>query len=109
MYHIVFSDQVKADMSLVKKMIAEGADVHACDDMGQNLMHEVARYHGAEMCYFLLSCKININLGQWCTPPPNAANAGFLATPPPPKKTNGVIRRERYFLNTLLRQKMSRI
>ena len=64
MYHVVFSYQVKADMSLVKKMIAEGADVHACDDMGQNLMHEVARYHGAEMCYFLLSCKININLGQ---------------------------------------------
>ena len=64
MYHVVFSYKVKADMSLVKKMIAEGADVHACDDMGQNLMHEVARYHGAEMCYFLLSCKININLGQ---------------------------------------------
>ena len=29
----------------------------------------------------------------------------FFATPPPPKKTNGVIRRELYFLKSLLRQK----
>ncbi|KAL5253744.1 hypothetical protein ACHWQZ_G013496 [Mnemiopsis leidyi] len=69
-------DQVKADMSVVKKMIAEGADVHACDDMGQNLMHEVARYHGAEMCYFLLSCKININLeNDYCVTPLHVAAA----------------------------------
>ena len=41
--------------------------------------------------------KLFVSKAQWCTPPPNAADADFFATPPPPKKTNGVIRRERYF------------
>jgi hypothetical protein len=56
--------QVKADLATVKRMIQEGADVHACDDQGQNIMHEVARYHGPEICYFFLKCKVNINLGK---------------------------------------------
>lgn len=45
-------------------MIDEGADVHACDDQGQNVMHEIARHHGAEICYFFLDYKVNINLGK---------------------------------------------
>ena len=50
-------------MTLVKQMIQSGANVHALDDLGQNIMHEIARYHQAEICYFFLKCKVNINLG----------------------------------------------
>jgi ankyrin repeat protein len=55
--------QVTADLSVIKEMIEKGADPHACDDLGQNIMHEIARYHGAAICYFFLEHKININAG----------------------------------------------
>ena len=51
-------------MGMIKQLIAAGADVHACDDIGQNLMHEIARYHGAEVCFFFLNYSVNINLGE---------------------------------------------
>ena len=54
-----------ADLPAIKEMIKNGSDPHACDDHGQNIMHEIARYHGAEICYFFLEYKININLGEW--------------------------------------------
>ena len=44
-------------------MLQEGADIHACDDQGQNIMHEIARYHDAEICYFFLKHNVNPNLG----------------------------------------------
>ena len=56
-------ETVQVEMNIVKQMIQAGADIHACDDLGQNLMHEIARYHQAEVCYFFLKCKIDINLG----------------------------------------------
>ena len=54
-----------ADLTVIKEMIKNGADPHACDDQGQNIMHEIARYHTAEICYFFLEYKININLGGY--------------------------------------------
>ena len=57
-------DKVHVNMTAVKQMIQGGADVHACDDLGQNIMHEIARYHQADICYFFLKCKVNINLGN---------------------------------------------
>ena len=53
-----------ADLYVIKKLLKNGADPHACDDGGQNMMHEIARYHRAEICYFFLEYKININLGK---------------------------------------------
>ena len=55
--------QVKANLSIIKKMLQDGADIHACDDQGQNIMHEIARYHDAEICYFFLKHNVNPNLG----------------------------------------------
>ncbi|XP_063682069.1 transient receptor potential cation channel subfamily A member 1-like isoform X2 [Bolinopsis microptera] len=55
-------ETVKANLSMIKKMIQDGADIHACDDQGQNIMHEVARYHDAEICYFFLKHNVNLNL-----------------------------------------------
>ena len=57
--------QVKADVDHINKLIENGADVHATDDVGQNLMHEVARYHTPEICFLFLKFDINIQLGQW--------------------------------------------
>ena len=51
-------------MDKITQLIDDGADVHACDDIGQNLMHEIARYHGAEVCFFFLNYSVNINLGK---------------------------------------------
>ena len=52
------------DIEYVKELIDNGADVHATDDIGQNLMHEIARCHTDEVAQFFLKYDININLGK---------------------------------------------
>ena len=59
-----FHQVIKPDISTIEELIGAGADVHACDDVGQNLMHEIARYHGAEVGVFFLNYSVNINLGK---------------------------------------------
>ncbi|XP_063682089.1 transient receptor potential cation channel subfamily V member 5-like [Bolinopsis microptera] len=69
-------DTVTADLYVIKKLLKNGADPHACDDGGQNMMHEIARYHRAEICYFFLEYKININLeNDYCVTPLHVAAA----------------------------------
>ncbi|KAL5253746.1 hypothetical protein ACHWQZ_G013497 [Mnemiopsis leidyi] len=69
-------NKLTADLTVIKEMIKNGADPHACDDQGQNIMHEIARYHTAEICYFFLEYKININLeNDYCVTPLHVAAA----------------------------------
>ena len=69
-------DRIQVNIKLVKQMIKAGADVHYCDDMGQNIMHEIARHHQGEICYFFLRCNVNINLeDSYCVTPLHVAAA----------------------------------
>ena len=74
-------DQVKVDMGEVKRMMQAGADAHACDDLGQNIMHEIARYHQAETCDFFLKCQVDINLADNYSVTPLHVAAAFNNSP----------------------------